>query len=53
MLQRSTQVGEFYVMGPPVIPLVKGNDAARNFLVKGIITRTRVCRYSLGCPVQD
>lgn len=33
MLQRSTQVGEFYVMGPPVVPLnMEDPKGARNFL---------------------
>ena len=37
MLQRTSQVGEFYVMGPPVIPMAAasaGNPSAKNFLVK-------------------
>jgi hypothetical protein len=32
MLQRTSQVGEFYVMGPPVIPLTAGDTPAKNFL---------------------
>jgi hypothetical protein len=34
MLQRTSQVGEFYVMGPPVIPLTAGDTPAKNFLVR-------------------
>jgi hypothetical protein len=44
MLQRSTQVGEFYVMGPPTIPLTGNDEAPVNFLVFGS-TRTN-CVYS-------
>ena len=32
MLQRTSQVGEFYVMGPPAIPLTEADETTINFL---------------------
>ena len=49
MLQRTSQVGEFYILGPPVIPLGPNDGPTRNFLVRSAIQTLCATSSMLNC----